>query len=186
MKTFATQRLILRDWNMDDLEELHRLIYADVNVAHFYAGGVKGLDYVREMLAHVIWLNEHESDQGWACWAVALKEDGRMVGRVNLGRPDRTYYHVLDPDDPYVPLDVEIGYAFGKAYWGKGYAFEACRAVIEYAFKELRIKRIVIGADLENRRSIRLLERLGFTRGRNHHLDYPGYVNILENDLTRP
>ena len=108
-----------------------------------------------------------------------------MVGRVNLGRPDRTYYHVLDPDDPYVPLDVEIGYAFGKTYWGKGYAYETCCAVIDYAFKELRIKRIVIGADLDNERSTRLLQRLGFTQGRNHHPDYPGYVNVLENDLIR-
>lgn len=185
MKTFATERLILRNWNMDDLEELHRLVYADADVARFYVGGVKDLDYTRETLAQTIWLNEHGSDQGWGSWAVVLKEDGRMVGRVNLGRPDRTYYHVLDPDDPYVPLDVEIGYAFGKAYWGKGYAYETCCAVIEYAFKKLRIKRIVIGADLDNERSTRLLQRLGFTKGRNHHPDYPGYVNVLENNLDR-
>jgi RimJ/RimL family protein N-acetyltransferase len=84
-----------------------------------------------------------------------------LIGIVLFGRPDRTWYTIPGLDEPYISLDAEIGYAFGKAYWGKGYATEACQAVIEYVFKELRIKRIVTGIDPENTRSNNLQKRLG-------------------------
>ena len=72
-----------------------------------------------------------------------------------------------------------MSYGFGKQYWGKGYATEACKPVIEYAFGGLKIPRLVGGATLENERSARLQERLGFYVERGDG----GYATRLENHL---
>lgn len=185
MPTLETERLVIRRFALPDLADLHRLVYSDPDVSHFYSGGTNSLEETRENLIHTIWLNEHDVDQGWGSWAVIRKEDNQLIGRVNLGRPDRTYYRILDPKSPYFSLDTEIAYAFGKAYWGKGYAAEACKPVIEYAFKELRIKRIVTGADSQNTRAINLLKRLGFRMQKNFHPKWGGgdFEGILENNM---
>ncbi len=115
-----------------------------------------------------------------------------MIGRINLGRPDRAYYTVLEEErsSPFVPLDTEIGYAIGKAYWGRGYASEAAQAVIDYAFRTLHIPRIVTPADADNAPSQRLLKRLGFRMQRNVHSEYQGIAGVLQNpaypDISAP
>jgi RimJ/RimL family protein N-acetyltransferase len=57
--------------------------------------------------------------------------------------------------------DVDLGYAFVPEAWGKGYAFEAARAVLEHGLRVLGIPRVVAIVTFENASSIRLLERLG-------------------------
>jgi len=58
--------------------------------------------------------------------------------------------------------DVEIGYAFGPASWGRGYATEAGRAILNEAFGPLGLERIVAVTSEENSRSQRVLAKLGF------------------------
>ena len=65
-----------------------------------------------------------------------------------FGHPERIHWSTdlpeLYKDSAYIPLFTEIGYALGKAYWGHGYATEAARAVLEYAFRDLRVRRFEI------------------------------------------
>ena len=56
----------------------------------------------------------------------------------------------------------DLGYWLGKDFWGNGYATEACRVLIEYASKELKIKKIIAGYMTENKSSAKVLEKLGF------------------------
>lgn len=56
----------------------------------------------------------------------------------------------------------EIGYWFGVAHWGKGFATEAARAVIDYAFEEYPLEQITAGARVTNPASRRVLEKCGF------------------------
>jgi RimJ/RimL family protein N-acetyltransferase len=56
----------------------------------------------------------------------------------------------------------EIGYWLGAPYWGNGYATEAARAVIDYAFEDLGLERLESGARLSNPASRRVLEKCGF------------------------
>ena len=58
--------------------------------------------------------------------------------------------------------DVDLGYAFLPAYWGQGYASEAALAVLDYARRVLGLVRLVAIVSIDNDRSIKLLERLGF------------------------
>ena len=183
LTSLQTNRLILRPINMDHVDALHRIIYADQDVAPFYAGEVQNLEETHDIVLHSSWLNQHCGDQGWGSWAIIRKEDTRLIGRINLGRPDRAYYTVLEEErnSPFVPLDTEIGYAIGKAYWGRGFASEAAQAIIDYAFRTLHIPRIVTPADADNVPSQKLLKRLGFRMQRNVHSEYQGIAGVLQN-----
>ena len=55
----------------------------------------------------------------------------------------------------------EVGWAMHPAEWGKGYATEAAWQVMNYAFKELNVHRIVAFCHAENRASVRVMEKLG-------------------------
>jgi RimJ/RimL family protein N-acetyltransferase len=74
--------------------------------------------------------------------------DGTLIGGCGLGR--------LFGNDP------EIGYWLGVPYWGKGYATEAARAVIDYAFADLGFEKLEAGARVSNPASRRVLEKCGF------------------------
>lgn len=56
----------------------------------------------------------------------------------------------------------ELGYCFGMDHWGKGYATEAARAVIDYAFEEFAIDELLSGARVLNPASRHVLEKCGF------------------------
>ena len=59
-------------------------------------------------------------------------------------------------------LDIELGYAFGPAYWGRGYATEAGRAVLSEAFGSLGLTRLVAVTSDDNHASQHVLHKLGF------------------------
>ena len=86
---------------------------------------------------------------GIASFAVMLK-DGTFIGDVSITsiKPNET---------------GEIAYYFNPIYWKKGYAYEACKAVINYAFEHLMLKYITAQIDELNINSRKLVERLGFS-----------------------
>ncbi len=59
---------------------------------------------------------------------------------------------------------AEVGYALGKTCWGQGYMAEAGCAAIDWAFRDFSLARIYARADLENRQSLRVMEKLGMQR----------------------
>ena len=59
---------------------------------------------------------------------------------------------------------AEIGYAIGRKYWGQGITAEACKALVDWAFKEYDLARVCARADLENIQSWRVMEKLGMQR----------------------
>ena len=168
LRDLETDRLLLRLHTIDDLEGLHRLLHADPEVAPAFAGKVYTLEESRERLLDKLWLNQHSGGQGWGYWSVVRREDRQLIGVVIFGHPERIYWRTdwLDTYNasPYVPLFTEIGYAFGRAYWGQGYATEAARVVLEYAFRELRVGRFEIPwyKGPRNPRSFNVYRRLGF------------------------
>lgn len=84
----------------------------------------------------------------WLNWTVRL--DTRAIGRVEVTvREDRSAY---------------LAYELIHDAWGRGFAAEACAAVIEHLFAEFPITSVVAEVDVRNARSIALLERLGFRR----------------------
>ena len=76
---------------------------------------------------------------------------GKMVGKVG--------YNYLDWDN----RNTEMGYWLGASFQGKGLVTKSCRALIDYAFNELDLNRIEIRCGVENKRSRKIPEKLGFT-----------------------
>jgi len=84
-------------------------------------------------------------------WGVETT-DGQLVGTCTLAR--------IDP----VNHRAELGFALGRAFWGRGYMAAALPTLLEFAFGRLGLQRICADADPQNAPSIRVLERLGFVR----------------------
>ena len=181
MQILETQRLVLRPLTMDDVVDVYRELYSDSAVVRYYSGkGVRTLEETRQYVADhlVVW---QEEDLGRL--AVVRQEDGQFLGQVHLDCYVNSFYRwQAEPNPTYNALEVELGFAFGQRFWGKSYAFEACQAMIDYAFGRLRLPRLVGGAMSENYRSIALQRRLGYRLEAS--LDGAGYVTILENHLT--
>ena len=58
----------------------------------------------------------------------------------------------------------ELGYSIGRSYWGQGLMPEASETVVDWAFEELVLAKVLAGADLRNIGSQRVMEKLGMTR----------------------
>ncbi|MCA9907457.1 MAG: GNAT family N-acetyltransferase, partial [Anaerolineae bacterium] len=91
---------------------------------------------------------DHGAAYGYGFEALIERATGAFVGDVGLD-------HLDD--------QVAIGYTLGSAFWGKGYATEAARAVLTYSFDVLKLDTIIAVAEPENAASLRVLERLGMS-----------------------
>jgi len=92
---------------------------------------------------------EFTNSRGWAGWPVVHRKDNVLVGFFGFG------------DE--IPPDVQIGWRFLPEYWGRGLATEAAAAMMQYGFDMFGFDRLIAVAHPANRRSIRMMEKLGMT-----------------------
>jgi RimJ/RimL family protein N-acetyltransferase len=91
-----------------------------------------------------------------------------FIAAANRGAADATFVIMLDNDVigacgiELRESAAEIGYWLGAPYWGRGYATEAARAAIDYAFGDLGQAALQAGARVSNPASLRVLEKCGF------------------------
>lgn len=142
-----TERLALREMTEADLDFLYEL-QKDEEAARFLEGPDSDRSIERQKL--IAYRKQMYGFYGFGIWIVIEKERGRVVGRAGLQMRDGF-------EDP------ELGFAILKEYRQKGYAQEACRAVLSYARQELELKTVRAVVDGENTRSQRLCEKLGFS-----------------------
>lgn len=139
-----TPRLRLRPFTPADLDDLHRLDSDPVVMRYVipprtYAETVEYLNKI---------LRQYDEAHGPVRWNVEERGTGEFVGVIGLFR--------LEDD-----TDWEIGYRFFEKFWGKGYATEALRAVIDYGLHARKLPRLVAVANPENRASYRVMEKVG-------------------------
>jgi ribosomal-protein-alanine N-acetyltransferase len=177
MQVLETERLFIRPFTMEDVEDTCREIYTGTEV-----WGPKTREQVAEGVMMAMLMSQSHDDAPWAKRAVVLKVDGAFIGQVRLS-PSQNYFYRWEeePDPPYNELEVELAFAFGKQYWGQSYAYEASQAMLRYAFDELDLRRLVNGTGDENLRSINLHRRLGF-RIFKALPNNEGIVAVLNND----
>lgn len=169
---------------------MHRVIYSDPEVSPPFAARVLNLDESMERMREKEWFNRHSGGQGWGYWSVVRREDDQLIGMMLLGHPDRIYWKTGYPDlyeaSPYIPLFTEIGYALGRAYWGQGYATEAAREVLDYAFRDLRVERFEIPWEKGplNPRSFNVHRRLDFVPRDGVNVENANVMLIRENHFS--
>ncbi len=149
-----TERLLLRPFTEDDAERLHALFDIHPDVWRFDGRFPRSLEQRRELLRWRMHDYEHE---GWGAIGVVAGAGGELIGQAGL-----QYWLCLQVDGTAVP-EVELFYKLGRDYWGQGYATEAGRALLTYAFDHLHLSRVVSTAQRENARSVALMRRLGMT-----------------------
>ncbi len=142
-----TNRLILRPWEEDDLEDFYA--YASVPGVGEMAGWNhhKSREESAQILDMFI--------RGKKTFALELKETGRVIGSLGLEELD---------SDPVGEgkMGREIGYVLSRDYWGRGLMPEAVRAVIDYCFRVLNYDYLTCGHFAGNDRSRRVIEKCSF------------------------
>lgn len=159
MIELRTGRLLLRDWQDDDLDAFAAL-NADPEVMEFFpstlARGASD-DQAARIRAHL-------RDHGFGFWAVEVPGVSAFVGFLGLAVP--TF------DAPFMPA-VEIGWRIARAYWNRGYATEGARAALGIAFERLRLDEVVSFTVVANARSRRVMERAGMQHDPDGDFDHP-------------
>ncbi len=161
-----TQRIGFRRWKEEDLH-LAVGLWGDVKVTQFFdARGQLSTAQVTERLLQEI---DTERLHGIQYWPIFLLKGGLHLGCCGL-RPYDASKNVL-----------EIGFHIRFGHWGQGYAFEAARAVMQYAFNTIKVSGLFAGHNPKNEVSRHLLVKLGFRYTHDEFynptgLNHPSYL----------
>jgi [ribosomal protein S5]-alanine N-acetyltransferase len=143
----TTERLFLRHFHILDREPMYR-IFCDADVMRF-SDGVKTMEWVHTWLRTC--LERYYQTWGFGPYAVVEKRSQTVIGYCGL-----FFFPDIDGQS-----EVEIGYRLARSMWGQGYATEAAKAVNDFAFGTLGIKRLIALIDPSNVASIRVAEKIG-------------------------
>ena len=148
MEQFETQRLRLRPWRKEDLEDFHRYC-KDPEVGP--NAGWKPHESLEESWSILEgWLTPTEEDE---IWCIEEKASGKAVGSIGLHKEDRR---------PGVPACKMLGYVLARPCWGKGYMTEAVAPIIDHAFRREKLRLLSVNHFTFNDRSRRVIEKSGF------------------------
>jgi RimJ/RimL family protein N-acetyltransferase len=156
-----TQRLVLRRFSMNDVDNLVNLD-ADPDVMRFITGGVPTSRDEIENEVLPAFLGYYERYQGYGFWAVIEKGTGEFLG----------WFH-FRPRQGAAVGEVELGYRLRTSAWDKGYATEGSRALIGKGFTELGVQRVTAEAMAVNTASRRVMEKAGLRLVRAFHQPWP-------------
>lgn len=142
--TIKTERLILRTFKLQDLDDFYE--YARVDGV----GEMAGWTHHRTLEESKNTLDMFIEDKH--ILAIVHLEKNKVIGSFGVHRLKEM---ILQPG-------VEIGYVISKDYWGQGFAVEATKAVLTYLFKEVRIPLIGVSHFKYNFQSERVIKKCGF------------------------
>lgn len=158
-KILETPRLILRTWQDSDLEPFSS-INKDKQVMEFFPATLS-TEETREFIKK---LTTHFEEHGYTFYATELKETKELIGFCGL-----LYVNFNAPFSP----TTEIAWRLSSKHWGKGYAPEAAKAVLDYAFTSLKLDKIVSFTVPENKKSIRVMQKIGMQRNSSEDFHHP-------------
>ncbi|MBH0085653.1 GNAT family N-acetyltransferase [Psychrobacter sp. SCQQ22] len=144
-----TERLYLRQWRASDFA-IFAEMNADLDVMKYFPKllSPKVSDAIANKCSQLI------NDKGWGFWAVSLKETDSFIGMVGLNE--------AHADMSFAPA-VEIAWRLHKDYWGQGYATEAARASLNFAFDTLGFDEVVAFTAVINEHSQLIMQRIGMS-----------------------
>jgi len=143
--TIRTPRLTLRPAALSDLETTHAYASDPENTKFMMYLPYASIEETAESL--------REAEAQWRSpsptrYEFSILLDNRHIGGITL-------YFLSEPDS------AELGWVLSKRHWGNGYVREAAESIMEYARKQLGIRRVIACCDCENLASRRVMEKLG-------------------------
>jgi len=160
-----TERLWLRRFTTADADLLVELD-SDPAVMRYITGGRPTPREEIESDYLPSWLEYYELYDGYGFWAAIESATGAFVG----------WFHLRPPDEN-APDDVELGYRLRAAAWGRGYATEVSRALIERAFRDFGAVRVSAATMAVNTASRRVMEKAGLRYVRTFHQEWPDRID---------
>jgi RimJ/RimL family protein N-acetyltransferase len=144
----TTLRLILSEISWDDLESIHKL-HSFPEVDEFNTLGIpKSIDDTKEIVRPLI-EGQTEIPQKSYTWKITIKDSNEIIGLAGMK---------LSCDKFKLG---EIYYKLSPQYWGKGYATEVAKRLIKSGFEDFHLHKVEAGVAVDNKRSIRVLEKSG-------------------------
>lgn len=165
----VTERLRLRRWHDEDRAPFARL-NADPRVTEY-------LPYPLTRAESDALVDRFEAlfdGRGFGPWAVERRDDGAFLGFLGLLLPPPTVPHAAE---------VEIAWRLGPRAWGRGFATEAARATLADAFGRLGLSGLVSITAETNRRSQRVMQRIGMSEDPDARFEHPA---LLPGHALRP
>lgn len=161
----VTNRLILRELSVNDIPGMYQ-IYQNPEVKRFIPDIDEYLE--NEVEKHKAYIKNVYNFYGYGLWGVFSKETNELIGRCGI---QNTLINGTE--------EIELGYLLDVNHWGYGYALECVKAILNYAFCDLHIERIVAVIHPLNTRSIKVAKRIGMEKKQSIHkeeLEYWLYV----------
>ncbi|MEV6438505.1 GNAT family N-acetyltransferase [Streptomyces anulatus] len=169
MRTFLeTDRLVLRPVTDADAPGLLALDNDPAVMRYINGGRPTSPEDIRDRTLPRL-LHDHPCTGTRGFWAAREKDTGAFLGWFEL-RP-------LDDHDPAV---AELGYRLNRAAWGRGYATEGARALVDKGFTDLGIQRVTANTMAVNTGSRRVMEKTGLTFLRAYTEDWPEAIEGSE------
>ncbi|WCC80860.1 GNAT family protein [Cutibacterium equinum] len=146
-RRLRTDRLVLRRLTLDDAQQMYDNWASDPVVTQFLSWPAhSSVDVSRTILAS--WVDSYD-DPGTFNWGIELIADGTLIGQTSVGEKDlRTGL-------------VNVGYAIGRRWWGKGYGTEVLVALMDYLFDVVEVNKVEASHDPANVASGRVMEKAG-------------------------
>ena len=159
-----TERLVLRRFTAADVDLLVELDSDPVVMRYITGGRPTPRDEIENDILPW-WLGYYERFAGYGFWAAIERDTGAFIG----------WFHLRPPEDE-APDQPELGYRLRVASWGRGYATEGSRALIERAFRELGATRVFATTMAVNTASRRVMEKAGLRYVRTFHQEWPDRI----------
>lgn len=159
-----TERLILRQFTADDVDNLFELDN-DPDVMFYITGGrtTTRADVETDILP--AFLSYYQRFGGYGFWAAVERSTGDFLG----------WFH-FRPGEGHPEDEPELGYRLRKSAWGKGYAAEGSIALIRKGFTELSVRRVAAETMVVHTGSRRVMEKAGMRAARTFHQDWPDHI----------
>lgn len=161
----ATKRLILRPFNIDDIEAVHNYASREAVTKFMAWGPNKNVAQTREFVERVVLQNDNPARLNHD-FLVTLK-DGTVIGACSL----------MFKDFNSAPT---LGWVYCDDYWNQGYGTEAAKALLNYAFKTLNVKKVVATCHAENIGSRRIMEKIGLRFVKEEKAHFPKLGDFIE------
>lgn len=146
-KTIETERLLLRQFHMDDAEAMFRNWQSDVKVTEFLRWKTAIDICEAEQVLHE-WVQGYEHRDFYQ-WAIVLKEIGEPIGSISA----------VEKNDNFDM--VHIGYCIGSKWWNQGITSEAFKVIILFFFEKVGANRIEAQHDPNNPGSGKVMQKCG-------------------------
>jgi ribosomal-protein-alanine N-acetyltransferase len=166
MIVLESERLLFRDHEPGDLEAYCEM-EADPEVRRYVGGAPRARDAAEQRFRKG--LDRPESNRLWM-WATVYKPEERYIGRCGV-------FPHFTPSGP-IPGEGALGFYLAPAYWGRGLATEAGRALVNFGFQDLGLSKIVTAVQIGNGASIRVLEKLGFALVRTETGEFRSFYHF--------